>query len=502
VLGAFAHILPCLLALSASEMEPAARKYVVSEFERVGRSAPALDPVLVEAARKLALDALDTSAEEAADVLSISGAISDANGADPTPRAVIVRANPPEYALESFTRRTDFNAEATSHMGVAVVQRGERAVVAALLAERKASLKPFPRALPAAGTSRTLCGELLALLRRPELYVTRPSGKVDKVAITRQSGASFCTPLLFPSEGRHTVEVIGRGPKGPEVAALFFVDVGAAREGAARAHLPEPAGVPSARRAVLERVNALRAALGLRGLELDEKLNEVAQAYSERMAQEGFFAHVAPDGEELRTRMGRAGYGYAKAGENLGLASGPLAAHFAIEHSPGHRRNLIDGIFTRLGVGIAFRPEGEHRQAIVTEVLADATGPSFPARDPIGDAYRSLDQLRVGHHLSALKRSPVLERLATSHAELALKADQPAAKLPTSSLHERVFAALSDVKSAAVDFVIADETGSLPDSKNLADGRNDQVGIGAVRGDSATFGKAKFWVVVIYTASR
>lgn len=502
MITAFAHLLPCVLALSPVEMQAAAQKYVVSEFERVGRSAPASDPVLVEAARTLALDALETSAEEAADIISISSAVSDATGADPTPRAIIVRANPAEYALESFTRRTEFNAEAASHMGVAVVQRGDRAVVATLLAERKATLSSFPRALPAARTSRTLCGELLAPLRRPEIYVTRPSGNVDKVAVTRESGASFCTSLPFPSEGRHTVEVIGRGPKGPEVAALFFVEVGASPDGIARAHLPEPPDVPSAQRAVLERVNALRVALGLRALALDEKLNEVAQAYSERMAREGFFAHVAPDGEELRTRMGRAGYGYVKAGENLGLASGPLAAHFAIEHSPGHRRNLIDGTFTRLGVGIAFRQEGEHRQAIVTEVLADALGPSFPARDPIGDAYRALDQLRGLHHLPALKRSPELERLATSHAQLALQADQPAAQLPSSALHERVFATLSDVKSAAVDFVIADETGSLPDSKNLADGRNDQVGIGAVRGDSATFGKAKLWVVVIYTASR
>jgi hypothetical protein len=34
------------------------------------------------------------------------------------------------------------------------------------------------------------------------------------------------------------------------------------------------------------------------------------------------------------------------------------------------------------------------------------------------------------------------------------------------------------------------------------DARNTQVGVGVVRGDSRTFGKDRYWVVVIYTAPR
>jgi uncharacterized protein YkwD len=483
-------------------MEASAQRHVLSEFERIGRSAPRLDPILAGAARKLAETALDTSAEEVADVISISGAVSAADGFDPNPRAVVIRATPPEYALENFTRRSDFNAEPATHLGIGTAQRGERAVVVALLAERKALLKPFPRALPVAGTTRTLCGDLHPPLGRPEVYVTRPSGKVDKLPNSRERGPSFCTPLTFPANGRYTVEVIGRGPKGPEVAALFFVDAGATYVDPARVRLPEPADIPSAQQAVLARVNALRAAQSLPPLALDPRLNQVAQAYSDRMAVEGFFAHVAPDGDELRTRLGKAGYSYVKAGENLGFASGPLAAHFAIEHSPGHLRNLIDAAFTRLGIGVAYRDEGAHRQVVLTEVLADPTAPTPTLESALEEAYRAVDQLRAGHGLPALKRSPVLEQLAASHARHALELDEPKAKLPNSSLHERVFAALRDVKSAAVDFVVADQAGALPDSKNVADRRNDQVGIGAVKGDSGFFGKDKFWVVVIYTASR
>ena len=35
------------------------------------------------------------------------------------------------------------------------------------------------------------------------------------------------------------------------------------------------------------------------------------------------------------------------------MASGPLAAHTAIGESPGHRKNLLDPAFERVGFGLA-----------------------------------------------------------------------------------------------------------------------------------------------------
>ena len=54
----------------------------------------------------------------------------------------------------------------------------------------------------------------------------------------------------------------------------------------------------------------------------------------------------------------------------------------------------------------------------------------------------------------------------------------------------------------SVDVFVSESPRMITDSKSLGDRRNDQVGVGAVKGDSATYGKNKYWVVVIYTSPK
>ncbi len=485
-----------LLSVSSPDLEQRAARHVAHEFERVGRSAPAMDESLSKAARALAQEALDTSATEAANVLSVSQAVSDADGYDPSPRALVIRGSPPDQALTSFLARTDASQEPASRMGIGAAIRGERAALVALLATRKVSLKRFPR-LVKPGASAQLCGQLLASLSRADVFVTRPNGEVDKVPIALDEESRFCAKLAFPIAGHYSVEVVGHGSQGPEVAALFFADAGSTMRREGRPRISEPASVPEGRSAILARVNALRKVRNLSLMQLDETLNSVAQTYSELMATQNFFAHVAPDGSDLRKRLQKAGYAYRVAGENLGLAAGPLAAQFCIEQSPGHLRNLIDGRYSRLGVGIAFQKLEGRPQAIVTEIL---TEPIASSADPVQDAYRSVQEKRANLKLPALRRSEVLEQLALEHARRALELDQPQTQLPGVPLQERVFAALKDIRTTSVDVFISESPRLITDSKNLVDRRNDRVGIGAVKGDSATYGKNKYWVVVIYAA--
>jgi len=357
-----------VLSLTPPEMEQRAAQHLARDFERVGRSAPALDESLTGAARALARKALERSAKEAASTLAVTQAVSDANGYDPSPRALVIRGSPPDEALSSFLSRTDAKDEAASKMGVGASIQGDRAALVALLATRKVSLKPFPRAAKPR-SAHQLCGELVEPFSSADVYVTRPDGQVDKIPLSLKD-ARFCAKLELPSTGRYSIELVGSGRQGPEVAAIFFVDAGTSQARGDHAAFSEPKSLAEARSVILARINAVRKVHGLRPVELDEVLNSVAQTYSERMSSQNFFAHVAPDGSDLRKRLHSAGYDYQVAAENLGLATGALAAHFSIEQSPGHLRNLIDGRHARLGIGVAYQKHNGQPEAVVTEILA------------------------------------------------------------------------------------------------------------------------------------
>ncbi|MCI0573499.1 MAG: CAP domain-containing protein, partial [Myxococcaceae bacterium] len=314
--------LTLVAALGPADLERDSERAVRRAFEHAGRRVPATDPALTQAARKLAQEALSDGSRNAADPRNVTELISLAQGADPHPRTLVVASSLREAALEAFRTHPELSTEPATHLGVGSAVRGDRAAVVALFVERLAELEPFPRQLPAPGLSRRLCGRLESGLKMAEVFVTRPAGDVARAA-THLEGTRFCAPLDFTSNGLHEVEVVARGPNGPEVVALFHVEVGARRGRAKREHLEEPRTDEAARAQMVERVNALRRAHGASPLVADPALDAVAQAYSDRMAREGFFAHVAPDGSDLRKRLTQAGYAYRAAGENLGFAPGP-----------------------------------------------------------------------------------------------------------------------------------------------------------------------------------
>lgn len=473
-------------------------RILVEAYEHAGRVAPELDGPLSDAAQELAQIAVQGSAADVAQSSRITDAVSRAGGFDPHPRALVLQATPPEDALRALAARTDLSSEPATHLGIGWAVHDGRGSLVLLLVERKATLRPFPRALSAKGDSPVLHGLLLPPLTHAEIFVTQPDGSVQKVLPTSSTLPAFDVQVPLKAKGRFVVEVLAHGPQGPEVVALFFTDVGKKGSTAGYSAQQEPSTTGDAQREILRRVNLLRAANAAGTLTLDTALSAIAQKDSDRMAKEHFFAHVAPDGTGLSDRLKEGGYSYSTAGENLGLASGPLAAHFGIEHSPGHRKNLLEPAFERLGVGISVEHTAGRDQTLLTEILAS---PVSASHHPQQDAYRALDLNRQQLHLRPLQRNPILERLAREHAQKALELDLPTATLPGPPLHPRIFAAASSLKRASVDLYVTQDLSHLPSSKSLSEGSNDQVGIGAVLGDSPRYGKGRYWVVVIYGAS-
>jgi uncharacterized protein YkwD len=115
------------------------------------------------------------------------------------------------------------------------------------------------------------------------------------------------------------------------------------------------------RQAVLERVNAERAKVGVAPLHLDSHLSSAAQHHAEDMLARGYFAHASPEGRTIDHRAATAWYSFHLLGENL--AEGQLSAEQVVRawmESPDHRRNLLDHAFLHMGLGLAFgeTPQG------------------------------------------------------------------------------------------------------------------------------------------------
>jgi uncharacterized protein YkwD len=115
---------------------------------------------------------------------------------------------------------------------------------------------------------------------------------------------------------------------------------------------------------MLELVNQERAAAGLKPVAADPELTEVARRHSADMFARGYFAHVSPEGLSPFDRMTRAGVKYRTAGENLALAPTLRIAHAGLMNSPGHRANILQPAFGRLGIGIM---DGGRRGLMVSQ---------------------------------------------------------------------------------------------------------------------------------------
>ncbi|WP_040339848.1 CAP domain-containing protein [Candidatus Blastococcus massiliensis] len=110
-------------------------------------------------------------------------------------------------------------------------------------------------------------------------------------------------------------------------------------------------------RALFDRVNAEREARGLQPVAWDDALAEIAADWSRSMAETGVLEH-----QDMRSLLDRDDLeGFAGIGENVFTASGPLPAghaHVGWMRSDGHRVNVLNPGWDRLGVGVFCAPDG------------------------------------------------------------------------------------------------------------------------------------------------
>jgi uncharacterized protein YkwD len=103
---------------------------------------------------------------------------------------------------------------------------------------------------------------------------------------------------------------------------------------------------------MLARINAERKNVGAQDLILDKELSKIAVSYSRDMFERRYFSHTSPDGKSLKDRLKEARIAYMKAAENLAYAPDIALAHKGLMNSLEHRVNILEPLFTRVGIGV------------------------------------------------------------------------------------------------------------------------------------------------------
>ena len=132
--------------------------------------------------------------------------------------------------------------------------------------------------------------------------------------------------------------------------------------------------------ALIAAVNAERAAAGLGRLAPDGRLACAARAHARDLAAHGRFEHSGSDGSDLATRLGRVGYAYRMAAENLALAGAAAGEIVALwRDSPGHARNMRQSAARAAGAARVRGADGRYVWVLV--VAAEMA--NFPPKRPV-----------------------------------------------------------------------------------------------------------------------
>ena len=118
---------------------------------------------------------------------------------------------------------------------------------------------------------------------------------------------------------------------------------------------PQPApvaGMTADEQQMLSLVNQERAKAGLPGLQADMNIVKVARLKAKDMINLNYFDHTSPTYGSPFDMMKQFGIAYGYAGENLAGAGNVQSAHTNLMNSPGHRANILNVNYNKVGIGI------------------------------------------------------------------------------------------------------------------------------------------------------
>jgi len=113
---------------------------------------------------------------------------------------------------------------------------------------------------------------------------------------------------------------------------------------------------------MLALLNRERSVAGLSPLQSDSSLVKAARLKAQDMVDKHYFSHNSPTYGSPFDMLKTFGISYTFAGENLAMAASAASAHNALMASPGHRANMLNSNYDRVGIGIAM--SGRYRYCV------------------------------------------------------------------------------------------------------------------------------------------
>ena len=117
---------------------------------------------------------------------------------------------------------------------------------------------------------------------------------------------------------------------------------------------PATGSMTSEESKMINLVNQERTNAGLNALVFDSTLRVPALKHSTDMSANNFFSHTSPTNGTFSERLKASGAKYTSAGENLAMYGSVEKAHVGLMNSPGHRANIMNTNYTRIGIGIVY----------------------------------------------------------------------------------------------------------------------------------------------------
>lgn len=99
-------------------------------------------------------------------------------------------------------------------------------------------------------------------------------------------------------------------------------------------------------------VNNERSKQGLAPLTWTPSIVPVARNHAKDMWERHYFSHYSPEGHDVGDRLNASGIAYSFAGENLAMAPTVQTAMNGLMNSEGHRANILEPGFTKIGIGV------------------------------------------------------------------------------------------------------------------------------------------------------